>query len=124
MKAFLPGSSSQRLLRCASSSNYNTTYNAFSPLRQQITPNTSRGDFCCVNPKQTLAQSPLMKVNELNSQIGELTLEINVLKEYLSGESYSNIAKKLDIQKKSVDNALGRIRQKLSIVLDDNNNNI
>ena len=81
MKAFITPSSSQRLLRCASSSNYNTTYNAFSPLRQQITPNTSRGDFCCANPKQTLVQSPLMKVNELNSQISELTLEISVLKD-------------------------------------------
>ena len=73
--------SSQRLLRCASSSNYNTTYNAFSPLRQQPTPSTSRGGFGCAGSQQSLVHSPLTKVDELNSKIGELTLEINVLKD-------------------------------------------
>ena len=42
-----------------------------------------------------------------------------VLKEYLAGESYDKIAQKLKTDKKSVDNALARIRQKLSVVLDD-----
>lgn len=45
--------------------------------------------------------------------------ELQVLKEYLAGESYDKIAQKLKTDKKSVDNALARIRQKLSVVLDD-----
>ena len=47
-------------------------------------------------------------------------MEIKVLREYLTGETYLQIANKLNMTKKSVDNALGRIRQKLSCVLDDN----
>ena len=46
-------------------------------------------------------------------------MELQVLREYLAGESYVDIAKKIGVQKKSVDNALGRIRQKLTHVLDD-----
>lgn len=40
-------------------------------------------------------------------------LEYKVLQLQLSGESYSDIAKKLNITEKSVDNALSRIRKKL-----------
>ena len=46
-------------------------------------------------------------------------MELQVLKEYLAGENYVDIAKKLNVQKKSVDNALARIRQKLTHFLDD-----
>ena len=46
-------------------------------------------------------------------------LEQKVLKLYLAGESYIEIAQKLKIEKKSVDNALARIRHKLSCILDD-----
>lgn len=41
------------------------------------------------------------------------TLEYQVLKLYLSGAKYSEIAKKLNITEKSVDNSLARIRKKL-----------
>ncbi len=40
-------------------------------------------------------------------------LEYKVLQFYLSGEKYSDIAEKLDITEKAVDNALWRIRKKL-----------
>lgn len=41
-------------------------------------------------------------------------LEQNVLKLYLSGFSYTEIAKKLSVSSKSVDNALVRIRRKIA----------
>lgn len=41
------------------------------------------------------------------------SLEYDVLELYLSGERYSDIAQRLDITEKSVDNALARIRKKL-----------
>lgn len=76
------------------------------------------------NPEQNfISKENYSYINEfINKKLSKM--EIQVLREYLSGESYSIIAKKLDIEKKSVDNALGRIRQKLSVVLDDNNINI
>lgn len=40
--------------------------------------------------------------------------EKDILKEYLNGKSYEEIAIKLSVNKKSVDNALSRIRRKLS----------
>ncbi len=41
------------------------------------------------------------------------TLEYEVLQLFLGGENYSNIAKKLGITEKSVDNSLSRVRKKL-----------
>lgn len=41
------------------------------------------------------------------------SLEYDVLQLYLSGEKYSDIAVKLNISEKSVDNSLARIRKKL-----------
>lgn len=41
------------------------------------------------------------------------SLELGVLQLYLAGERYSDIAEKLSITEKAVDNALGRIRKKL-----------
>lgn len=43
--------------------------------------------------------------------------EKNVLKEYLNGKSYDEIALKLGLNKKSVDNALSRIRNKLNYLV-------
>ena len=42
--------------------------------------------------------------------------ELQILNEYLDGLTYDDIAKKLCISKKSVDNALSRIRKKLSFL--------
>jgi len=48
-------------------------------------------------------------------------MEQNVLSEYLQWYSYDQIANNLGMNKKSVDNALGRIRSKLSHFLSDIN---
>ena len=45
-------------------------------------------------------------------------LELQVLLEYLSGGSYSEIAEKLGRDTKAVDNAIQRIKKKLEILLD------
>ncbi len=42
-------------------------------------------------------------------------LERAVFSEYLSGASYGNIAKKLGVPRKTVDNALARVRKKLRL---------
>lgn len=47
--------------------------------------------------------------------------EKDVLKKYLSGMTYDDIASALEVTRKSVDNALSRIRAKLSPLLDDTN---
>ena len=43
--------------------------------------------------------------------------EHEVLRLYLRGQSYAQIAVQLDISQKSVDNALGRVRRKLRSAL-------
>ena len=47
--------------------------------------------------------------------------EMKVLFKYCSGLTYENIAAECDVSKKSVDNALSRIRSKLLHLLDDTN---
>lgn len=46
-------------------------------------------------------------------------LELKILKQYLAGENYAEIAERLEINKKSVDNALSRIKTKLSFLKND-----
>lgn len=48
--------------------------------------------------------------------------EIKVLKLYLQGYSYKEIANQLSISQKSIDNALSRIKSKLRTKLHENNN--
>lgn len=59
----------------------------------------------------------------INAQIQKLLsdFELEILKKYLIGMSYDNIAKECGVTKKSVDNALSRLRAKLSHLLDDTN---
>ncbi len=54
--------------------------------------------------------------NELYDMLSEL--EFNVLREYLKGKSYKEIAEALDRHVKSVDNALQRVKRKLEDFLD------
>jgi len=49
--------------------------------------------------------------SKLNSNLSDL--EKKVLYNYIEGKSYTNIAEKLDIPVKSIDNAIQRIRKKL-----------
>ena len=46
-------------------------------------------------------------------------MELNILKSYLAGKNYSEIATEYEINKKSVDNALTRIKTKLSYLKND-----
>jgi RNA polymerase sporulation-specific sigma factor len=45
-------------------------------------------------------------------------LEFQILTQYLKGQTYAQIAQKLSINSKSVDNALTRIKKKLQFLLD------
>lgn len=53
--------------------------------------------------------------NEIKQKLSKF--EKLILREYLLGKTYEDIAKKLEITKKSVDNGLNRIRNKLSYLL-------
>lgn len=56
---------------------------------------------------------------EIQSSLSEF--ELKVLIKYCSGMSYDDIATECEVSKKSVDNALSRIRSKLLHLLDDTN---
>ena len=56
---------------------------------------------------------------EIQDNLSEF--ELKVLLKYCSGLTYENIAAECDVSKKSVDNALSRIRSKLLHLLDDTN---
>ena len=58
----------------------------------------------------------LMLVNELNERLSDM--ERRVLHLHLQGEDYRSIAKLLDKSPKSIDNALQRIKQKMSAILE------
>lgn len=52
-------------------------------------------------------------VNKLKSELSDL--EFSVLNEYLAGLSHREISKKLSVSEKAVNNAITRIRRKLSV---------
>lgn len=60
-------------------------------------------------------------MKEIKNQIERnlSSLELKILNEYLAGKNYTDIATKLAINKKSVDNALSRIKTKLSFLKND-----
>ena len=60
-------------------------------------------------------------MKEIKKQIQKnlSALELKILSQYLAGKNYSEIAEKLEINKKSVDNALSRIKSKLSFLKND-----
>lgn len=61
-------------------------------------------------------QEELLQLRE-RLRAGLSPLEYHVLMAHLSGYSYREIAKRLDISEKSVDNARQRLRRKLSLTL-------
>ena len=65
------------------------------------------------NPEKNLIESQNYELilNEINKNLSNK--ELQILNEYLEGYSYEQIAKKLNVERKSVDNALVRIRAKL-----------
>ena len=54
-------------------------------------------------------------LSEIHKSLSEL--EIKILSEFLKNKSYDEIAKTLNLNKKSVDNALTRIRNKLKYLI-------
>ncbi len=60
-------------------------------------------------------------MKEIKEQIEKnlSALELKILSQYLAGKNYTEIAEKLEINKKSVDNALSRIKSKLSFLKND-----
>lgn len=72
-----------------------------------------------INPEQEVISK--QKFEHINSEISNRLskFEKEILKNYLNGETYNQIAEKCNITKKSVDNALARIRTKLAYLLDD-----
>lgn len=65
------------------------------------------------NPEKNLIENQNYELilNEINKNLSNK--ELQILNEYLEGYSYEQIAKKLNLERKSVDNALVRIRAKL-----------
>lgn len=73
------------------------------------------------NPEQVAISNQNMKYikQEIKSQLSDF--EYKVLQKYLNGMSYERIAVESETNKKSIDNALARLRAKLSHLLDDIN---
>ena len=69
-----------------------------------------------LSPDQKLIESE--KLAEIKEKIKKAlsAFELNVLLYYLNGDSYTEIAKKLNQSNKSIDNALSRVRHKLSFL--------
>ena len=65
--------------------------------------------------KVILEEEYFLIKKEINEKLSQL--EKNILNIYLTGKSYEEIAFKLGVTKKSVDNALNRIRNKLAYLL-------
>ena len=75
------------------------------------------------NPENKLIENQSYEKfwSEINSKLS--AKELQILNEYLEGYSYEQIAQKLQIERKSVDNALVRIRAKLAYLLKENEGN-
>ncbi len=73
----------------------------------------------CENAEQTLL-SPNLPQNLPEMMKGTLSeLEQGVLKCYLEGLSYREMSRELDCHTKSIDNALQRVKRKISVLLKD-----
>ncbi len=75
------------------------------------------------DPLDTITQKEYYQTieNTINNALSEF--EKKVLNQYMQGESYMQIAEKLDTPVKSIDNAIQRIRKKaLKEIMDENNN--
>lgn len=78
-----------------------------------VIPSTSRQPDDQMISKETM-QEVKQKIEKSLSK-----MELLILRQYLKGQSYDEISKQLDINKKSVDNALSRIKNKLSFLKSD-----
>jgi len=76
------------------------------------------------NPEDILVSKEVVK--ELQTKMYESLskLENKVLSYYLKGLDYNEIAKIMNKSLKSIDNSLQRIKKKITLILDENNNNM
>jgi len=72
------------------------------------------------NPEELVVTHESYEVLEKNIRQMLSRLELAVLKEYLMGKSYQEIAGALDRHVKSIDNALQRVKKKLTKFLEEN----
>ncbi|MBR4270616.1 MAG: sigma-70 family RNA polymerase sigma factor [Clostridia bacterium] len=83
---------------------------------------TDDDDFEYMIPSEELTPEERIMLHERNMELNKYIqenlseFEQNVLKYYLDGESYKQIAKLLDKNEKSVDNAIVRIKSKLKFL--------
>jgi RNA polymerase sporulation-specific sigma factor len=65
------------------------------------------------SPESLLIEKENFDTLQNNIKLELSDMEYNILQHFLTGKSYSDIAKILNVTEKSVDNALSRIRKKL-----------
>ena len=73
------------------------------------------------NPERLVVSDEIYGMLETNIQDMLSELELQVLQEYLQGNSYQKIANNLGRHVKSVDNALQRVKRKLEELLEEKN---
>ena len=71
------------------------------------------------NPEMVAISNQNMEYINSQTKLLLSKFEYEILQKYLSGKSYTQIAEESNVSKKSVDNALHRLRLKLSHLLDD-----
>ncbi|TCT15723.1 RNA polymerase sigma-30 (SigH) subunit [Natranaerovirga pectinivora] len=76
-----------------------------------------------VNPEEMLIDKENLNMIEYELDNRLSGFEKDVLKLYLDGVNYTKIAELLDRPIKSIDNALQRIKRKVELILEENNNN-
>lgn len=88
--------------------------NIKSELFDDISDEIIKTNTICLNPEEDiiLKEDYENLLKEISEKLSEM--EFKILDEFLKGQNYEDIAKKFDITKKSVDNALSRIRTKLN----------
>lgn len=87
--------------------------NSKSELFDDINSETLKSNIICLNPEEDiiLKEDYENLLKEISTKLS--TMEYKILNEFLKEQNYEQIAKKLNLTKKSVDNALNRIRTKL-----------
>jgi len=84
---------------------------------EDLTLENLQAELEIFNPEEFIInkESHSNLLSEIHKSLSEL--EIKILSEFLKNKSYDEIAKTLNLNKKSVDNALTRIRNKLKYLI-------
>lgn len=81
----------------------------------------SASSACAVSPEETLINRERMEIIREKLGASLSPLELSVLKLFLEGYSYAQMAERLKKKEKSIDNALRRIKGKLQEILEGMN---